>query len=152
PAIGRIETGAPPAVKTPPALSGDGEVGGTLQCEGESWEAWAGEVPASPGPGESPAPVQWTRDGRPIPGATQRTYTLGPGAAGLSFGCTAAVVYPLLDVVATATSNAVTLPPPPRPPEEPDSPPDRSTSEEPRQQPVGPAIGAPSPPPGPQHR
>ncbi len=142
-AIGRIETGAPPAVRTAPSISGGGEVGSTLRCEGESFESWAGEAPTSPGPGESPAPLQWTRDGRPIPGATQRTYTLGSDDRGHSISCTAAAVYPLLDVVATATSDAVTLPPPPPTPEEPDSPPERSTPEEPQQQPAEGLAGSP---------
>jgi streptogramin lyase len=140
PAIGRIETGAPQAVKTAPTMTGVGEVGSTLRCEGESWEAWVGEVPVVPAPGESPAPVQWTRDDRPIPDATQRTYTLGSDDRGHSIGCTTAVVYPLLDVVATATSDAVTLPPPPPTPEEPGSPPDQSTPEEPQKRPVGASL------------
>lgn len=148
PAIGRIETGAPQAVKAPPTMTGVGEVGSTLRCEGGSWETWAGEVPVVPASGESPAPVQWTRDGRPIPGATQRTYTLGSDDRGHSIGCTTAVVYPLLDVVATATSDAVTLPPPPPAPEEPESPPDQSTPEEPQERPVGELAGAPPTSPG----
>lgn len=149
PAIGRIETGAPQAVKTPPTMTGVGEVGGTLRCEGGSWETWAGEVPVTPGPGESPAPVEWMRDGEPIPGETQRTYTLASDDRGHSIGCSAAVVYPLLDVVATATSNTVTLPPPPQPPEEPDSPPVQSAPEEPPGRQVGEPPGAPATPPGP---
>jgi len=145
-AIGMIETGAPPAVETPPSMSGGGEVGSTLGCEGESWKVWTGEVPAMPAPGESPAPVQWTRDGSPIPGATQRTYTLGSDDRGHSISCTAAVVYPLPDVVATATSDAVTLPPPPETSEEPDSPPEQSTPEEPQRQPAGELTGTPPAP------
>ena len=147
PAIGRIETGAPQAVKAPPAMTGVGEVGSTLKCEGESWETWAGEVPTPPAPGESPTPVQWTRDGRSIPGATQRSYTLASDDRGHSIGCTTAVVYPLLDVVATVTSNAVTLPSPPTP-EEPDSPPEQSTAAEPQQPPAGESPGATPAPPG----
>jgi hypothetical protein len=151
PAVGRIDTGAPAAVKTSPSISGDGEVGSTLRCEGEHWETWAGEVPVSPHPGESPAPVQWTRDGRPIPGATQRAYTLDPDDRGHSISCTAAVVYPWFDVVATATSDAVTLPPPPGVSEEPGSPPGQSTPDEPRQ-PVGNPAGALPVAPGPPLR
>jgi streptogramin lyase len=151
PAIGMIETGAPPAVETPPSMTGAGEVGRTLQCEGESWEAWAGEVPIPPGPGESPAPVQWTRDGGSIPGATQRTYTLGSDDRGHSINCTAAAVYPFLDVVATAKSNAVTLPSPPAP-EGPDSAPESSAPEELQHQPAGELKGATVAPPGPLPR
>lgn len=143
-AIGRIETGMPPAVEAPPTMTGVAEVGSSLECEGESWETWAADVPVSPAPGESPAPVQWMRDGRPISGETQRTYELGSDDRGHSVGCSTAVIYPLLDVVATATSETVTLPPPPRPPEEPDFPPSESTAAGPPEGPAGEPPGQPA--------
>jgi streptogramin lyase len=123
-AIGRVETGAPAAVEEPPSIDGVPEPGGSLRCDGEQWATWSGEDPVPNAAGDAPPPVQWLRDGVAIPEATERTYTLGPADRGHSIGCAVAAIYPLLDVVATAASDTVSLPPAPPDPEPPTGPED----------------------------
>jgi len=113
PAIGRALTGEPPATAAAPILEGSSEVGATLRCDGEEWATWAIGAPTPNSPTDSPPGIQWLRSGVPIPGATSRSYQLATADRGNSISCSAAATYSLVDVVATARSNAVTLPPPP---------------------------------------
>ena len=139
PAIGRIQTGQLPAVQQPPKLEGSQEVGDALHCEGEQWATWEVGAPIPNDPGAVPPGVQWLRDGTPIPGATAREYELAPADRGHSIRCTVAATYPLVDVIATATSDAAVLAPPPsepKPPVDPEDPPQED-------------ITSPGPPPAP---
>ena len=130
-AIGRILTGQPHAMQQAPTLEGVQEVGSPLYCEGEQWATWAIGAPTLNDSGATPPGVQWLRDTTPIPGATAREYELTPADRGHSVSCAVAATYPLVDVVATAASDAATLPPPPLEPEPPatpeNSPPDKPT-------------------------
>ena len=72
-------TVAAPAVQniTAPTITGPGQVGATLTSTPGTWNA--------------PTPTltyQWTRNGKPISGATSATYRVGPADAGRSVGLT----------------------------------------------------------------
>lgn len=147
-AIGRILTGQPPAVQAPPELEGAAEVGGALQCNGEQWATWAVGAPVPNSSSQAPPGVQWLRDGAPIPGATEREYELTHADRGHSVHCSVAATYPLVDVVAMATSDALTLPPPPPdpdPPADPEQPAPPTQPSEPPGYVEPPTLGPPSP-------
>ena len=67
----------PPSNVQPPSVGGTPEVGKALTCITGSWAG-------------SPAPtlaVEWLRDGEPIPGATEPTYTVTAADRGHSLSC-----------------------------------------------------------------
>jgi hypothetical protein len=67
----------PPGNAQPPAVTGTPKVGQTLTCGTGSWTG-------------SPPPtltIQWLRDGKAIPGATQPTYSVTSADAGHSLSC-----------------------------------------------------------------
>lgn len=66
-----------PVALTPPSVSGATTVGGTLSCASGSWSA-------NPPPSFS---YVWLRDGTPIPGATESTYTVQSADVGHSLTC-----------------------------------------------------------------
>ena len=116
-AIGRIGSGAPPALAAPPSVSGAG-IGGSAEACRTLWSSWAGYAPSA---GRYPFDgYAWLRDGTPIPGETAPTYIPTAGDVGHRLACRQTVTYPLpFPVTATATSAAVTVrsapPPPPTP-------------------------------------
>jgi streptogramin lyase len=147
-AIGRVETGARPSVEEPPSIDGVARLGSTVHCDGERWATWSGEDPIPNVADGAPPAVQWLRDGAVIPNATERTYMLSPADHGHSISCTVAAIYPLLDVVATATSQALLLPPVPPDPVlliEPGNPTQPSASRWPAAQQPPPQLRSPNP-------
>jgi streptogramin lyase len=116
-AIGRIGTGAPPALQAPASLTGAGRQGSVEACRAQ-WSDWTGYSPMA---GLYPFDgYAWLRDGSPVPGQTTATYTPTAGDVGHQLACRTTVTYPLpFSVTANATSAAVTVqaaPPPPEPP------------------------------------
>ena len=116
-AIGRIGSGAPPALAAPPSVSGAGMGGSAEACQ-TLWSSWAGYAPSA---GRYPFDgYAWLRDGTPMSGQTAPTYIPTAGDVGHRLACRQTVTYPLpFSVTATATSPAVTVrsapPPPPTP-------------------------------------
>jgi hypothetical protein len=110
------------AATVPPSISGTPELGATLTCDpGE----WSGSEPLT-------VTVGWLRDGEPIPGETEETYTLGESDRGRTVACAATGANELLPV--TVASPGVTLPGPPVDPPVP---------------PVDPPVGPPARPAAP---
>ena len=107
--IGRIGSGAPPALDAPASVSGAGAAGSAETCQAK-WSDWAGYSPLTalyPFDGYT-----WLRDGTPIAGQTAPTYTPTAGDVGHQLACRLAVTYPLpYSVTATAASNAITVKP-----------------------------------------
>ncbi len=113
-AIGRIGSGAPPALAAPASVSGAGVEGSAEACQ-TAWSSWAGYA-LSPRlyPFDGYA---WLRDGTPIAGQTASTYVTTAGDVGHRLACRVTVTYPLpFSVTATATSAAITVQPAPPPP------------------------------------
>ena len=113
-AIGRIGSGAPPALAAPPSVSGAGVDGSAEGCQ-TLWSSRAGYAPSA---GRYPFDgYSWLRDGTPIPGQTAPTYIPTAGDVGHRLACRQTVTYPLpFSITATATSAAVTVQPAPPPP------------------------------------
>ena len=116
-AIGRIGTGAPPALQAPASLTGAGRQGSVEACQAQ-WSDWAGSNPsAALHPFDGYA---WLRDGSPIAGQAASTYTPTGADVGHQLACRETVTYPLpFSVTASTISAAVTVqaaPPPPQPP------------------------------------
>ena len=116
-AIGRIGSGAAPALDAPASVSGAGVEGSTETCRAQ-WSDWAGyssRIALYPFDGYA-----WLRDGTLIAGQTAPTYIPTAGDVGHRLTCRQTVTYPLpFSVTATATSAAITVqsaPPPPPPP------------------------------------
>ncbi|MGD0452960.1 MAG: hypothetical protein ABSB69_05130 [Solirubrobacteraceae bacterium] len=108
-AIGRISSGAPAALVSPPTVSG-GLLAGTLQqCAGAQWSTWAGQQPSSSL--FSFDGYRWLLDGSVI--ATGTSYTPTSANIGHALSCTEVVTYPLLNVTSSAVSAAVTVVQPP---------------------------------------
>jgi hypothetical protein len=101
---GRDVPAIPPQTTSAPALSGTVGIGGTLTCHPGGFSG-------------APAPVltvAWLRDGAPIPGATQWTYTQTAADAGRAIACR--VTGTNLGGSASATSGAEFPQVPPAPP------------------------------------
>jgi hypothetical protein len=113
-AIGRIGSGAAPALAAPASVSGAGREGSPVTCQ-TLWSSWAGYAPF---PGLYPFDdYAWLRDGTPIAGQTAPTYIPTAGDIGHQLACRATVTYPLpFSLTATATSGAITVQPAPPPP------------------------------------
>ena len=113
-AIGRIGTGAPPALQAPAMVSGTEVQGSTETCQAQ-WSDWAGyssRVALYPFDGYA-----WLRDGTPIAGQTTSTYTPTAADVGHQLACRQTASYPLpFSVTATATSASITVQPAPPPP------------------------------------
>jgi streptogramin lyase len=107
--IGRIGAGASAASLRAPSVTGSGEQGTQQVCQGDRWATWAGQQPVQNSPASSPPGVQWLRDGAPLAGETDQTYTPVAGDVGHLLACTVAVTYPLLNVTTSATSDDVTV-------------------------------------------
>jgi hypothetical protein len=69
---------APPVNKILPKISGTPAVGATLTCGGALWTVSQGGGTIT---------FQWLRDGAPIPGATNRTYTVQAADQGHNLAC-----------------------------------------------------------------
>jgi hypothetical protein len=113
-AIGRIGTGAPPALQTPASLSGAGQQASPEACQAQwsDWSGYAARTGLYPFDGYT-----WLRDGNPIPGQTTPTYTPTGADVGHELACRATVTYPLpFQLTATAASPAITIQPAPPPP------------------------------------
>lgn len=83
-AIGRIGTGAPPALQTPASVTGARQEGSPETCQAQ-WSDWAGYSPYTalyPFDGYA-----WLRDGNPIAGQTTPTYTPSAADAGHQLTC-----------------------------------------------------------------
>jgi streptogramin lyase len=116
-AIGRIGSGAAPALAAPARVSGAGAVGSAETCQAQ-WSVWAGYGPMA---GLYPFDgYAWLRDGSPIAGQTAATYTTTAADVGHQLACRETVNYPLpFQLTSTTTSATVTIqaaPPPPPPP------------------------------------
>ncbi len=111
PAIRWIGTGAPAAAKESPVVAGPGEVGATLTCENAVWNSWAGQQPTTSGFGLDG--YTWLLDGAPIAGQSSPSLTVTAPDAGHQISCSVRATYPLLSVVVSATSPAVTIIGPP---------------------------------------
>ncbi|MGO9907174.1 MAG: hypothetical protein ACLP4R_06490 [Solirubrobacteraceae bacterium] len=113
-AIGRIGSGAPPALDAPASVSGARVEGSAEACQ----TLW------SSGAGYAPFPrlylfdgYAWLRDGMPIAGQTAPTYVPTAGDVGHRLAYRLTVTYPLpFSVTATATGAAITVQPAPLPP------------------------------------
>jgi streptogramin lyase len=91
-AIGRIGSGAPPALDAPASVSGAGVEGSAEACQ-TPWSSWAGYAPFPrlyPFDGYA-----WLRDGTPIAGQTAPTYIPTAGDVGHRLACRLTVTYPL---------------------------------------------------------
>jgi streptogramin lyase len=113
-AIGRIGTGAPPAVVQAPSVTGPGEQGTPQDCRGEQWAAWDSPAPSTSQFGFDG--YRWQLDGTAIAGQTASSYTPAAADVGHQLSCSVTVTYPLLDVTQTATSTSVTVTAQPTPP------------------------------------
>ena len=113
-AIGRIGSGAPPALAAPASVTGAGAEGSAEACQ-TAWSSWSGYAPSPrlyPFDGYA-----WLRDGTPIAGETASTYVTTAGDVGHRLACRLTVTYPLpFSVTSTATSAAITVQPAPPPP------------------------------------
>jgi streptogramin lyase len=107
PAVGRIGLGAPPASQASPAVTGAGQVGSQLLCEGASWSSWDSLQPSTTAFGFDG--YRWLLDGRAIAGATAHAYTPTAEQVGHQLSCSVTVTYPLLNVTVSATSAGVTV-------------------------------------------
>ena len=113
-AIGRIGSGAAPALGTPASVTGAGAAGSAETCQAQ-WPDWVGYGPSTalyPFDGYT-----WLLDGTPITGQTAQTYTPTAGDVGHQLACRLTGTYPLpYSVTATtATSAAITVKPAPPP-------------------------------------
>jgi hypothetical protein len=113
-AIGRIGSGAAPALAAPASGSGAGRQGSPVTCQ-TLWSSWARYAPF-------PRLYQfdgyaWLRNGTPIAGQTAPRYVPTARDIGHRLACRAIYTYPLpFSLTATATSGAITVPPAPPPP------------------------------------
>jgi streptogramin lyase len=110
-AIGLFGLGTPAASQSPPVVSGAGQVGDQLSCEGASWSLWAGRLPSASAFAFDG--YQWLLDGRVLAGATAQSYTPTAAEVGHQLTCSVTVTYPLLDVTVSAASAGVTVSPAP---------------------------------------
>jgi streptogramin lyase len=107
PAIYRIGAGASAPSLDAPSVTGSGEEATQQTCQGDRWATWAGRQPERNAPTFSSPGFQWLLDGAPLAGETSKNYTPVAGDVGHDLSCKVGVTYPLLDVSALATSDAV---------------------------------------------
>jgi len=105
--IGQVLTGAGPASRTAPAVTGSAQQGTQQACQGERWADWAGQQPVQNASTTTPPGLQWLLDGTPIAGASGQTYTPVAGDVGHQLACAVNAFYPLVRVTVTATSAGV---------------------------------------------
>jgi hypothetical protein len=96
--IGALESVYPPVFETPPALEGDPEVNGYLDCD----------EPLIIGAQPISVAFQWLRSGAPIPGANGVEHTVTTGDGGHSLACELIATNP--DGRATSTSAPWAIP------------------------------------------
>ncbi len=112
PILGKIGTGAPPAVVSDPVIAGTGEVGAEESCGSASWSSWAGEQPSSTLLAFDG--YRWLLNGSPVASGQSFTPTLADG--GQQLACEETVTYPLpflVSAIAASATITVVLPPPP---------------------------------------
>jgi len=90
-AIGRIATGAPPALRAVPAPAGVARTGRTLTCPPTSFAAWDRLAPAAPAFGFDGD--RWLRDGVAT-GVRGAQYRVRPRDAGHRLACRVTATYP----------------------------------------------------------
>ena len=91
-----------PSNTAPPTVSGMAAVGKTLSCSGGSWKG-------APTPSFT---CQWLRDGVPIAGATELTYTVQSADAGHSLVCEVTATNSAGTTTATSAAVSVAASPP----------------------------------------
>lgn len=110
PAIGRVGTGAPAALKVPPTVTASPQA---EVCGGQTWSSWSGEQPSTlPSAADG---YQWLLDGAPLVGQTKPTFTPTAAEVGHKVSCRVTVTYPLpLFVTTSAASAQITILGPPK--------------------------------------
>lgn len=106
-AMGRAGSGAAPAVVAAPSVAGDGDVGASQTCAGDTWSSWAGQQPSRAAFDFDG--YRWLLDGTPIAGATGASYDPTTAQAGHALSCEVTATYALLQVTVSARSVDVVV-------------------------------------------